>query len=134
RKPAVCGWWRPFGPLVWSGLCRRRWGRGVCAAADHRPNGWRVTAFATNTPPGGPGSQLPELALRHRRRARVEDRIRCMKDAGLRNLLLHGFDQNRIWLAVVALAADLLAGCRPSPCTTIPPAAGNPSACDCGSS
>jgi hypothetical protein len=72
-------------------------------------NGWRVTAFATNTPPGGPGSQLPDLELRHRRRARVEDRIRCMKDAGLRNLPLHGFDANRIWLAVVALAADLLA-------------------------
>jgi Transposase DDE domain group 1 len=72
-------------------------------------NGWRVTAFATNTPAGGPGSQLPELELRHRRRARAEDRIRCMKDAGLRNLPLQGFDQNRIWLAVVALAADLTA-------------------------
>jgi hypothetical protein len=72
-------------------------------------NGWRVTAFATNTPPGGPGSQLPELELRHRRRARVEDRIRCMKDAGLRNLPLQSFHANRIWLAVVALAADLTA-------------------------
>src|SRR3954465_10601936 len=72
-------------------------------------NGWRATAFATNTPPGGQGSQLPDLELRHRRRARVEDRIRCMKDAGLRNLPLHGFDQNRIWLAIVALAADLVA-------------------------
>src|SRR5207245_2617540 len=41
--------------------------------------------------------------------ARAQDRIRCMKDAGLRNLPLHGFDQNRVWLAVVALAADLLA-------------------------
>jgi hypothetical protein len=72
-------------------------------------NGWRVTAFATNTPPGGPGSQLPDLELRHRRRARIEDRIRCMKDTGLRNLPLQGFDANRIWLAVVALAADLTA-------------------------
>jgi hypothetical protein len=72
-------------------------------------NGWRVTAFATNTPPGGPGSQLPELELRHRRRARVEDRIRCLKDSGLRNLPLQGFNANRIWLAVVALAADLTA-------------------------
>ncbi len=72
-------------------------------------NGWRVTAFATNTPAGGRGSQLPELELRHRRRARAEDRIRCMKDAGLRNLPLHRFDANRIWLAVVALAADLTA-------------------------
>jgi hypothetical protein len=72
-------------------------------------NGWRVTAFATNTPPGGPGRQLPDLELRHRRRARAEDRIRCLKDGGLRNLPLQGFDANRIWLAVVALAADLLA-------------------------
>src|SRR3954453_5114254 len=72
-------------------------------------NGWRVTAFATNTPPGGPGSQLPELELRHRSRPRAEDRIRSLKDGGLRNLPLHGFDQNKIWLAVVALAADLLA-------------------------
>jgi hypothetical protein len=72
-------------------------------------NGWRVTAFATNTPPGGPNSQLPELELRHRRRARAEDRIRALKDGGLRNLPLHGFDANRIWLAVIALAADLLA-------------------------
>jgi hypothetical protein len=72
-------------------------------------NRWRVTAFATNTPPGGAGSQLPDPELRHRRRARVEARIRCVKDAGLRNLPLHGFDANRIWLAVIALAADLRA-------------------------
>ena len=47
--------------------------------------------------------------MRPRRRARVEDRIRCAKDSGLRNLPLQGFDANRIWLAVVALAADLTA-------------------------
>ena len=33
---------------------------------------------------------------------RVEDRIRAAKDTGLRNLPFHDFDQNRIWLAVVA--------------------------------
>lgn len=38
-----------------------------------------------------------------------EDRIRCAKDTGLRNLPLHGFDANRIWLALVALATDLTA-------------------------
>lgn len=43
-----------------------------------------------------------------RRRTRAEDRIRCVKDTGLRNLPLHDFDQNRIWLAIVALACDLL--------------------------
>jgi hypothetical protein len=38
-------------------------------------DGPRVTAFATNTTPGGPGRQLPDLELRHRRRARAEDRM-----------------------------------------------------------
>jgi hypothetical protein len=74
---------------------------------DH--NGNRVTAFATNTRPGGPGAQIAELELRHRRRARCEDRIRAAKDTGLRNLPLHGFDQNRIWCQIVQLACELLA-------------------------
>ena len=38
-------------------------------------DGLRVTAFATNTKTGGPGTQLPDLEQRHRRRARCEDRI-----------------------------------------------------------
>ena len=68
-------------------------------------NGWRLTAFATNTERG----QHAALELRHRRRARCEDRIRCAKDTGLANLPLHDFTQNEIWLAIVALACDLLA-------------------------
>jgi len=68
-------------------------------------DGLRITAFATNTARGA----LADLELRHRRRARCEDRIRCAKDTGLTNLPLHGFDQNRIWCALVALAADLTA-------------------------
>jgi len=72
-------------------------------------NGWRITAFATNTRPGGPGTQLPDLELRHRRRARAEDRIRSAKDTGLTNLPLHDFAQNQIWCAIVALACDLTA-------------------------
>jgi hypothetical protein len=68
-------------------------------------DGHRFTAFATSTKSG----QLADLELRHRRRARCEDRIRCAKDTGLRNLPLHGFAQNQIWCEVVALACDLLA-------------------------
>ncbi|SDZ01329.1 Transposase DDE domain-containing protein [Geodermatophilus africanus] len=67
--------------------------------------GMRITAFVTNTARG----QLAELELRHRRRARAEDRIRAAKDTGLTNLPLHHFAQNQIWCAIVALAADLLA-------------------------
>jgi hypothetical protein len=68
-------------------------------------DGMRVTAFATNTTKG----QLADLELRHRRRARAEDRIRCAKDTGMMNLPLHDFDQNRIWCALVALASELVA-------------------------
>ena len=68
-------------------------------------DGLRLTAFVTNTRRG----QLPDLELRHRRRARCEDRIRTAKVTGLQNLPLHGFDQNRIWLALVQLACELIA-------------------------
>jgi hypothetical protein len=67
--------------------------------------GHRITAFVTNTGRG----QLADLELRHRRRARAEDRIRAAKDTGLANLPLHDFAQNQIWCAIVALAGDLLA-------------------------
>lgn len=69
---------------------------------DH--NGWRITCFATNTK----GWRLADLEVRHRQRARAEDRIRGLKDTGMRNLPFHGYDQNQIWLEIVALAADLL--------------------------
>jgi hypothetical protein len=72
-------------------------------------DGHRLSAFATNTAPGGPGRQLADLEVRHRRRARAEDRIRVAKDTGLRNLPLHELDQNRIWCAIVALAVELTA-------------------------
>lgn len=68
-------------------------------------DGNRLTAFVTNTRRG----QLADLELRHRRRARCEDRIRSAKDVGLANLPLHDFDQNRIWTAIVMLAQDLIA-------------------------
>ncbi|GAA2436452.1 hypothetical protein GCM10010191_59020 [Actinomadura vinacea] len=66
-------------------------------------NGLRLTAFATNTTRG----QLPDLELRHRRRACYEDRIRAAKDTGLRNLPLHGSDANRIGIEIVCLVAEL---------------------------
>jgi hypothetical protein len=66
--------------------------------------GRRITMFATNTA----GGRLAELELRHRMRARAEDRIRNLKDCGLRNLPLHEFTKNVIWLELVQLAAELL--------------------------
>jgi len=68
-------------------------------------DGLRLTAFITNTR----GGQLADLELRHRRRARCEDRIRICKDTGLQNLPLHGYAQNQLWVAVVCLAVELTA-------------------------
>jgi hypothetical protein len=68
-------------------------------------DGLRVTGLLTNTA----GGQLADLELRHRRHARVEDRIRAAKDTGLRNLPFHDFTQNQIWLQIATLATDLIA-------------------------
>lgn len=68
-------------------------------------DGWRITVFATNVV----GGKVAEHELLHRLRARAEDRIRCLKDTGLRNLPLQGFAANEIWLEIIALANDLLA-------------------------
>ncbi|MGW1245020.1 IS1380 family transposase [Streptomyces bobili] len=68
-------------------------------------DGMRLTCFATNTS----GRPIAELELRHRLRARAEDRIRAARSTGLRNLPLHRTAQNRIWLEIVQIALDLLA-------------------------
>ncbi|MGC5344840.1 IS1380 family transposase [Streptomyces sp. DT171] len=68
-------------------------------------DGMRLTCFATNTS----GRPIAELELRHRLRARAEDRIRAARATGLRNLPLHHTAQNRIWLEIVQTALDLLA-------------------------
>jgi hypothetical protein len=49
------------------------------------------------------------IEARHRAHARVEDRIRCAKDTGLRNLPFREFHANEVWLELVLMAQDLLA-------------------------
>ncbi|MEV7020141.1 IS1380 family transposase [Streptomyces sp. NPDC093991] len=68
-------------------------------------DGMRLTCFATNTA----GRPIAELELRHRRRARAEDRIRAARATGLRNLPLKRTAQNKVWLEIVQIALDLLA-------------------------
>ncbi|WP_078909788.1 IS1380 family transposase [Streptomyces virginiae] len=68
-------------------------------------DGLRLTAFATNTT----DMPIAALELRHRQRARAEDRIRAARATGLRNLPLHDTAQNQIWLEIVQIALDLLA-------------------------
>ncbi|GHA01365.1 IS1380 family transposase [Streptomyces echinoruber] len=68
-------------------------------------DGMRLTCFATNTK----HVAIAQLELRHRQRARAEDRIRAARATGLRNLPLHDAAQNQIWLEIIQIALDLLA-------------------------
>ncbi|GAB3816660.1 IS1380-like element ISMsm3 family transposase [Micromonospora zhanjiangensis] len=68
-------------------------------------DGWRYTAFVTNTTIGA----LQWLEARHRAHARVEDRIRCAKDTGLRRLPSRKFTINQAWCTLAAIATDLIA-------------------------
>jgi hypothetical protein len=77
---------------------------GAQLDAFEEADGWRYTAFATDTPLG----QLAHHA-RHRAHARVEDRIRCAKDTGLDHFPSRTFAINAAWLVVVMLAVDLIA-------------------------
>jgi hypothetical protein len=67
-------------------------------------HGYRHTCFLTDQA----GEDIAELELRHRRRARVEDRIRAGKDTGMRNLPHNAFEHNQTWLELSLIAQDLL--------------------------
>ncbi|MGQ4333245.1 transposase [Streptomyces hayashii] len=58
--------------------------------------------------PHGEGS-LRHLEVRHRARARVEDRIRCGKNTGLDRLPSRHFAINAAWLELTLTVVDLLA-------------------------
>jgi hypothetical protein len=62
---------------------------------------WRYQAFATDTPAG----QLAWLEARHRAHARVEDKIKTIKQAGLGRFPSHEFQINQVWLQLALTAA-----------------------------
>jgi hypothetical protein len=69
------------------------------------PDGWRYQVFiCDSTDP-----DIAYLEARHRGHARVEDRIRCAKDTGLRRLPFPEFENNACWVELVLMAQDLLA-------------------------
>ena len=70
---------------------------------DH--DGHRFQAVLTDQP----DPDIQTLKLRHRQRARCEDHIRNDKDTGLRNMPFRDFEHNRVWLALVLIAHNLLA-------------------------
>lgn len=78
---------------------------GVADAAAQAVTGWRYELFATNST----HPDIPWLDARHRKHARVEDRIRCGKDTGAAKYPFHGFAANAAWQLLHAIADDLLA-------------------------
>jgi hypothetical protein len=81
---------------------------GAQLSLFEQADGWRYQAFVTNTTTG----QLAFLEARHRAHARVEDRIRHAKDAGLGRFPSRDYRINSAWLTATAIAADLVAWLR----------------------
>jgi Transposase DDE domain group 1 len=68
-------------------------------------DGWRYQALATDTTTG----QLAWLEARHRAHARVEDKIRTLKQVGIGRFPSREFQINQTWLQLALAAADLIA-------------------------
>src|SRR5699024_8075413 len=78
------------------------------AADFHRRAGHAHHRLPRRHTPGVIEGQIAGLELRHRQHARVEDRIRQAKAAGLRNLPCRAWNENVAWLQVVLMATDLV--------------------------
>jgi DDE family transposase len=93
----------------------RNWPAGtrmLCRREDAHPgaqlrftdhDGHRFQVFVTDQD----DADLAWLELRHRQRARVEDRIRAAKATGLRNLPFDLLRRNAVWLELILAAQDL---------------------------
>jgi hypothetical protein len=86
-------------------ICRRERPHPGAQFEVFDTEGYRHTCFLTDQK----GEEIAALELRHRRRARVEDRIRAAKDTGMRNLPFTEFAHNQAWLELSLAAQDLLA-------------------------
>lgn len=89
-------------------ICRRERPHPGAQFTIFDEHGYRYTCFITDQD----GEDIAVLELRHRGRARVEDRIRTGKDTGMRNLPHHAFEHNQTWLEISLIAQDLLCWMR----------------------
>jgi Transposase DDE domain group 1 len=84
-------------------LCRREDAHPGAQLRFTDHDGHRFQVFVTDQP----DPDLAVLELRHRQRARVEDRIRAAKATGLQNLPFDLMRRNAVWLELVLAAQDL---------------------------
>lgn len=85
-------------------ICRRERPHPGAQLSFTDANGYRFQVFLTNQQ----GGRIARLEQLHRARAACEDRIRCAKDSGLRNLPFRDFQPNAAWLELVLIGQDLL--------------------------
>jgi hypothetical protein len=84
-------------------LCRREDAHPGAQLRFTDHDGHRFQVFLTDQP----DPDIAQLELRHRQRARVEDRIRAAKATGLANLPFDRWRRNQVWLELVLMAQDL---------------------------
>jgi hypothetical protein len=92
-------------PVGTRAICRREIPHSGAQLTFSDLDGHRFQVFITDQL----DADIAYLEARHRGHARVEDRIRCAKDTGLRSLPFHDFAANAVWLQLVLMAIDLLA-------------------------
>ena len=85
-------------------LCRREDAHPGAQLRFTDVDGHRFQVFLTDQP----DPDIARLELRHRQRARVEDRIRAAKATGLSNLPFDRWRRNAVWLELVLAAQDLV--------------------------
>jgi len=78
---------------------------GATISVFEAHDGWRYQCVATDTGRG----QLPFLEARHRAHARVEDRVKAIKQTGMDRFPSREFPINQAWLQLALTAADLIA-------------------------
>jgi hypothetical protein len=84
-------------------LCRREDAHPGAQLRFTDDDGHRFQVFVTDQA----DPEIAVLELRHRQRARVEDRIRAAKATGLQNLPFDRWRRNAVWLELVLAAQDL---------------------------
>ena len=99
----VAGW-----PVGTRAICRREIPHPGAQLRFTDHNGYRFQVFITDQD----DHDIAYLEALHRSHARIEDRIRCGKQTGLRNLPFRDFASDEVWLELVLMATDLMAWTR----------------------
>jgi hypothetical protein len=89
-------------------ICRRERPHPGAQLTFSDENGHRFCVLLTNQQ----GRRIARLEQVHRRRAAIEDAIRCAKASGLRNLPFRSYAMNAAWLELVLMGIDLLSWTR----------------------